>query len=82
MRFELGNIAAVEQYRARSRAHQADDRIAERRLAHAVAADDGKNAALEPERNALQRMRLAVIDLEILNLQDRLGRRRDPAASI
>ena len=39
------------------RAHQPHDGLAQRRLAHAVAADDGKHAAFERQVDALQRVR-------------------------
>ena len=40
------------------------DRVAERGLAHAVAADHGEHAVLERERHVLQRVRVAVVDVE------------------
>ena len=52
-----------------ARGYQAGDGVAQRRLAHAVAADDRQNAALERQRHALKRVRFAVIDLQVLNLQ-------------
>ncbi len=68
------NVLALEAHRRPSaRAITPDDRVAQRRLAHAVAADDRQHAALQRQRHALQRVRLAVIDLQVLHLQDRLA---------
>jgi hypothetical protein len=47
------------------------DRIAERGLAHAVAAHDREHAALERERHRLQRVRAAVVDVEVLDREQR-----------
>ena len=69
------DFASVETHGARPRPHQADDRVAKRRLAHAVAADDRQNAPLQGQRHALKSVRLAIVDLQILHLQDRLRRR-------
>jgi hypothetical protein len=50
---------------------EAGDRVAERGLAHAVAADDGEHAVIEREGDALQRVRAAVVDVEASDLEDR-----------
>src|SRR5207237_7578161 len=44
--------------------HQPGDGVAQRRLAHAVAADDGQDPLGEPERHALQRVGAAVVRSE------------------
>ena len=62
------------------RRHQAGDGVAQRGLAHAVAADDAEHAALEREAHALQRVGAAVVDVEALDDQHRAARlsaRRD-----
>ena len=66
MRLDADELAALEADRPERTGMKSDDRVAERRLAHAVAADDGKDAALQRQRDALKRMRLAVIDLQVL----------------
>jgi hypothetical protein len=55
-------------------AHEPGHGVAERRLAHAVAADDGQDATVQRERHALQRMRTAVIDVQVLDLEDQCAR--------
>ena len=80
VRIEAHDVASVEADRPRAHRREPDDGVAERRLAHAVAADDRKHAMLERQRDALQSMRLAVIDLQILHLQDRLRLRGVSAA--
>jgi hypothetical protein len=52
-------------------AHQPGDGVAQRGLAHAVAADDGQHAVLDRECHALQRVRAPVVDVEALDPQDR-----------
>ena len=49
--------------------HQAGNRVAQRRLAHAVAADDGEHARIKRQRDALQRMRVAIVDVEADDLE-------------
>ena len=71
MRLEADKLEAVEADGPGPNGHEPDNGVAERRLAHAIAADDGKDAALERQRDALKGVRLAVIDLQILDLQDR-----------
>ena len=75
MRLEADQVAPIEANGARTHRHEADDRVAEGGLAHAVASDHREDAALEGQRDALQGMRFAVVDLKILDLQDRLRRR-------
>ena len=58
---------------ATGRRHQPHDRVAERGLAHAVAADDGEHALIERERYALQRMGVAVVDLQVSHRERRPG---------
>jgi hypothetical protein len=50
--------------------------VAQRRLAHAVAADDAEHAARELEAHPLQRMGVAVVDVETFDHQHRPARRR------
>ena len=66
---------------AAARRHQAGDRVAQRGLAHAVAADDGEHAASSVKRHALQRMGAAVVDVEVLDREHRAGRRAMQAIS-
>ena len=73
VRVERGDVAAGERDRAALRPLQPDDRVAERRLAHAVAADDRQDAAVEGQVDALDGVRLAVIDVQPAHLEDRLG---------
>ncbi len=56
---------------AGARRNQAQHRVAQRRLAHAVASDHAEHTAIEPERDALEGMGMAVIDMEIVDLDDR-----------
>jgi hypothetical protein len=56
------------------RADQPRHRIAEGRLPHAVAADHGQDATVEGERHALQGMRAAVVDVQVLDLEDQCCR--------
>ncbi len=73
VRLERGDFAAVDADRARARALQAGDGVAERRLAHAVAAHHRKHAAFERQRHALYGMAFAVVDLQVVDAQDRLA---------
>ncbi len=57
----------AEQLHAAGRAHQAGDRVAQRRLAHAVAADDAEHAVFDHQTHALQRVGAAVIDVQALD---------------
>src|SRR5581483_10141058 len=49
----------------------AHDRVAQRRLAHAVAADDAERSALHGERDVLERLRSAVVGAQPLDLEQR-----------
>src|SRR5215471_13788877 len=51
--------------------HQAGDGVAQRRLAHAVAADDGEDAAVEGEGDVLQGVGAAIIDIQPVDPQNR-----------
>jgi hypothetical protein len=55
---------------APARPDKAGDRVAQRGLAHAVAADHRQHALVQPEGHVLQGMRPAVIDVEVLDLED------------
>ena len=73
-RIEPGQLVVVgEADRTARRAHQAHDGLAQRGLAHAVAADDREDAGMDRELDALQRVGMAVIDIEAANLQQRQG---------
>src|SRR3984957_787306 len=72
MGLDADKLAGFEADRSGANGHEADDRVAERRLSHAIAANNREHAALESERDALERVRLAIIDLQVLNLQNRL----------
>ena len=63
-----GELLAGEADRAAGRPHQPHDRLAERGLAHAVAADDGEHPAVEGQVDALQGVGVAVEDVEALDL--------------
>ena len=75
LRRQAEDLFAGEAHAA-ARRHQPGDRVAQRRLAHAVAADDAEHAALEREAHALQRMGAAVVDVEALDHQRRAARLR------
>jgi hypothetical protein len=65
----------AQQPDAARRRHQAGDRVAQRRLAHAIAADHGQHAAVEGQRHVLQRVGAAVMDVQAVDLQHRACRR-------
>ena len=72
---DLGRAApdeflAEETNRAAGDRREADDRFAQRGLAHAVAADEREDAVLELQVDALQRVAAAVIDVEAFDLQE------------
>src|SRR6201987_68912 len=69
MRLEPRGFAAENANTARARRLEAHDGIAERGLAHAVTADDGKDPTIERHRDALNGMALTVIDVQILDLE-------------
>src|SRR5271167_2281610 len=73
VRLEAGRLAAEDADAARARGLEAGDGIAERALAHAVAADHGKDAVVECHGNALNGVALAVIDVEFVDLKGRLA---------
>ena len=62
-------LLAGEPDRAAGSAHQPHDGVAQRGLAHAVAADDGERALSQRQVDPLQRVRTAVQDVEVLDLQ-------------
>ena len=63
-------VLAAETDDARGR-HESGDGVAQRRLAHAVAADHGQHAAIERQRHALQHVGAAEMNVEIVDLEDR-----------
>src|SRR5579859_8200149 len=73
MWFERRGFTSVNANGAGSRAPKADNGVAQRRLAHAVAADDREHAAIEVQRDALDRVAFAVIDVQTVDLQRRTG---------
>src|SRR3569833_1885801 len=72
MRLEARNLTAVEADRAAAGTPQADNGVAERAVAHAVAADDGEDTGIERQRHTLQRMAFTVVDLQVVDPEDRL----------
>ena len=66
---ELAALVADRAGDARRR--HADDRVAERRLAHAVAADDRRRAAGDLERDVLERLRAPVERVDALDREQR-----------
>ena len=70
------SVALEADRAARGRRAHLHDRVAERRLAHAVAADDRDGLAAHLEAQALQDVGAAVEDVEVADRQQRgLGRR-------
>ncbi len=66
-------LLATHADRAARGADETHDRLAERRLAHAVAADDRHDAVVERQVDALQCMRVAIIDVEAPDLEHDVG---------
>ncbi len=58
------HLFAAHADRAARRAREPHDRLAEGRLAHAVAPDDRQHAVSQRQIDALQRMRAAIIDVK------------------
>ena len=75
-RAQPGGFLAADANRAAAGAHEAHDGLAQGGLAHAVAADHREHAAVEREVDALQRMRMPVIDIEALDLEGGRGAAR------
>ena len=69
VRSEPVDPLAVERDRAFARTDQRGKRIAKRRLAHAVPADDGERRLAGLERDALQDVGVAVADMEVADRQ-------------
>ncbi len=61
-------------FHAASRRHQAGDRVAQRCLAHSIASDHAEHAGRQSQRDILQRMRSAVIDVEVAHFERRRRR--------
>ena len=61
----------TEQLHAAARRHQAGDRVAQRRLAHSVAADDAEHAVLQRQVDRLQRVSAAVVHIEAFDDEHR-----------
>ena len=60
----VGDVLAADPDRAATCPEQAHDAFAQRGLAHTVAADHREHAGLQRQVDALQRMRMPVIDVE------------------
>src|SRR5216684_1525434 len=75
-RLQRQQVFAAQQDGATGGSYQPHDRLAKRRLAHAIAADDGKYASVERQVDALQRVRSTVVNVETPNLEDRSGAAR------
>ncbi len=69
VRLEAGGLAAEDADAARARGLEAGDGVAERALAHPVAADHGENAGADRHGHALYGVALAVIDVEVADLE-------------
>ena len=72
-RAEAGDFLAANANRAAARPQQAHDGLAQRGLAHAVAADHREHAGIQRQVDALQCMRMAVIDVEAPDFEGRRG---------
>ena len=72
-RAEAGDVLAANANRAAARPQQAHDGLAQRGLAHAVAADHREHAGVQRQVDALQGMRMAVIDVEAPDFEGRRG---------
>ncbi len=80
MRRQARDVAAVKDEAAGARALDAGDGVDQRRLAGAVRADDREQlAGTNLDRDAPERRRRAVRDLEVAHFKQRLGRRRKGA---
>src|SRR6516164_615815 len=71
VRLEPRGLAPADTDAAGPRRFQARNGVAQGALSHAVSADDGKYAVVDPHRYALNGVALAVIDLKVLDLQRR-----------
>jgi hypothetical protein len=68
VRLEARDVAALERDAPGARALDAGDRADERGLARPVRADDGDDLARgHLERDALERLRVAVVEVEVLD---------------
>ena len=75
-RAQSGRFLAADANRTAACRHQAHDGLAQGGLAHAVAADHREHAAWQRDVDALQRMRMSVIDIEALHLERGCGAAR------
>ena len=66
-------LLAAHADRAARSADETHDRLAKGRLAHAVAADDRQHAVVERQIDALQRMRMAIVDIQAPDLEQDIG---------
>jgi hypothetical protein len=77
MRWLISGRLAVEQDRVTTRPDGAGDAIEERRFPGAIGADDGHDLARRhAERNAEQRLKVAVKGIERPHVEERLRHRR------
>jgi hypothetical protein len=68
---QAGDVLAAEAHAARARLFDACDGADQARLAGAVGADDGDQLArLRTERDRVERLGVAVEQVEVLDLQD------------
>ncbi len=82
----VGDVLARQTHGPARRRHEAHDRLAQRRLAHAVAADDRQHARSQGQIDALQGVGAAIVDIEAAHFEHRRahaglshGRLRDKA---
>jgi hypothetical protein len=70
---QVGDVATVDQHLPRAGRHHSDQRLHERRLAHAVAADDRDDLARrDREVDAVENLALAIGDVEIAHIKHRV----------
>ena len=70
---ETQELLATHADRAARSADETHDRLAKGGLAHAVAADNRQDAVVERQVDALQRMRMAIIDVQAPDLEQDAG---------
>ena len=70
----LRDVVALEDDPAAARRIEADDRVHQRGLAHAVAPEQAQDLALlELQRQSLQHVGVAVVGVDVLDFQNRHG---------
>src|SRR5262245_20710766 len=73
MRFEPRNLAPLDAHASRSCTLKPDDRVAQRRLAHTIAANDRKHTTRQRERHPLHGVTFAIVDVKVVDLQRNLA---------